>query len=72
MMIGVGLISTVSHTLYRPHWYLLAGMVAANRRITDNLLRARNEATSLEPVREDSDRLGIQRMRQRPSTQGLS
>jgi putative inorganic carbon (hco3(-)) transporter len=48
MMIGVGLISTVSHTLYRPHWYLLAGMVAANRRIADSLVHS--EKTSLEPA----------------------
>jgi O-antigen ligase len=33
MMFGVGLISLVSHTLFRPYWYLLAGMVAANRAV---------------------------------------
>jgi O-antigen ligase len=35
MMIGIAVVSSVSHTLYRPYWYLLAGMVAANRRIAD-------------------------------------
>jgi O-antigen ligase len=44
MMIGIGLVSTVSHTLYRPHWYLLAGMVAANRRIARTTLQ--NELTT--------------------------
>jgi putative inorganic carbon (HCO3(-)) transporter len=39
MMIGIGLVSTVSHTLYRPHWYLLAGMVAANRSVARRILR---------------------------------
>jgi putative inorganic carbon (HCO3(-)) transporter len=33
MLIGVVVISSVSHTLFRPYWYLLAGMVAANRAI---------------------------------------
>jgi O-antigen ligase len=44
MLVGVGIISSVSHTLYRPYWYLLAGMVAANRRIAGSL--ARDGATS--------------------------
>ena len=72
MMIGVGLISTVSHTLYRPYWYLLAGMVAANRRIAESILQARNEVPVLEPAAKGLDRFGIHRMRQRPSTQGWS
>lgn len=38
MLIGIGLISLVSHTLYRPYWYLLAGLVAANRAVTLKLL----------------------------------
>jgi O-antigen ligase len=33
MCLGVIIISTVGHTLYRPYWYLLAGLVAANRSI---------------------------------------
>src|SRR5580704_8567455 len=38
MMVGIGVVSTVSHTLYRPYWYLLAGLVAANRAVTSKLL----------------------------------
>ncbi len=33
MLLGVALISSVSHTLFRPYWYLLAGIVAANRAV---------------------------------------
>jgi putative inorganic carbon (HCO3(-)) transporter len=33
MLIVVAVISSVSHTLFRPYWYILAGMVAANRAI---------------------------------------
>jgi hypothetical protein len=52
MMIGIGLVSTVSHTLYRPHWYLLAGMVAANRRIVSTVLH-KGATSSVEPAEED-------------------
>jgi putative inorganic carbon (HCO3(-)) transporter len=38
MMVGIGVVSTVSHTLYRPYWYLLAGLVAANRAVTSKML----------------------------------
>jgi O-antigen ligase len=31
MLLGVLAVSFVGHTLYRPYWYLLGGMVAANR-----------------------------------------
>jgi O-antigen ligase len=37
MMIGIALISLVSHTLYRPYWYLLAGLVSANYGIAHRL-----------------------------------
>ena len=70
MMIGVGLISTVSHTLYRPHWYLLAGMVAANRRIADSMVRS--EATSLQPEVDELYGHFLRRMRQRPNIPELS
>ena len=33
MFVGVIILSLVGHTLYRPYWYLLAGLVAANRNI---------------------------------------
>lgn len=39
MMIGIGVVSSVSHTLYRPYWYLLAGLVAANRALTSQNLQ---------------------------------
>jgi hypothetical protein len=52
MLIGMGLISTVSHTLYRPYWYLLAGMVAANRRVTQTIVRG-GATTFGEPAEED-------------------
>lgn len=43
MLIAVGLISIVSHTLYRPYWYLLAGLVSANRRLTESQATAQEE-----------------------------
>jgi putative inorganic carbon (HCO3(-)) transporter len=33
MFVGVVILSAVGHTLYRPYWYVLAGLVAANRGI---------------------------------------
>ena len=33
MYVGVIILSVVGHTLYRPYWYLLAGLVAANRNL---------------------------------------
>jgi len=33
MMVGIAIVSTVSHTLYRPYWYMLAGLVSANQAI---------------------------------------
>lgn len=41
MFAGVIILSSVSHTLYRPFWYLLAGLVAANRNIVFAQLKAR-------------------------------
>jgi hypothetical protein len=32
MLIALIAMSSVSHTLYRPYWYLLGGLVAANNR----------------------------------------
>jgi O-antigen ligase len=40
MMIGIASMSLVSHTLYRPYWYLLAGLVSANYRTTRIVRRA--------------------------------
>jgi O-antigen ligase len=52
MCVGVLILSLVGHTLYRPYWYLLAGLVAANRNIVYTRL-----AASEKRKREDSDRL---------------
>jgi putative inorganic carbon (HCO3(-)) transporter len=37
MFVGIVILSIVSHTLYGPYWYVLGGLVAANR----NILRAK-------------------------------
>lgn len=50
MMLGIGVISFVSHTLYRPYWYLLGGLVAANRSVTLGQLDQ-----NAEPAAESSD-----------------
>lgn len=41
MFVGVVILSIVSHTLYRPYWYILGGLVAANRNILIARLRRR-------------------------------
>jgi putative inorganic carbon (HCO3(-)) transporter len=41
MYVGVLILSLVGHTLYRPYWYLLAGLVAANRNIAYSKLKER-------------------------------
>jgi O-antigen ligase len=46
MYAGVLILSLVGHTLYRPYWYLLAGLVAANRNITYAKLRKRAKLQS--------------------------
>jgi len=40
MYVGIFIVSTVSHTLYRPYWYLLGGLVAANRGILLSKLKS--------------------------------
>ena len=35
LLAGVAVASVFGHTLYRPYWYLLGGMVAANRFVAD-------------------------------------
>ena len=37
MLVGVLVLSCVSHTLYRPYWYLIAGLIAANCSIAETL-----------------------------------
>ena len=53
MMVAVAVVSTVSHTLYRPYWYLLAGLVAANSVSTSKTLR-RNQALKAEPLPQET------------------
>jgi O-antigen ligase len=38
MFVGVLILSAVGHTLYRPYWYVLAGLVAANQNILSRKL----------------------------------
>jgi O-antigen ligase len=37
MLLGVIAVSCVGHTLYRPYWYLLGGLAAANRLVADHI-----------------------------------
>jgi len=37
LLAGVAVMSIFGHTLYRPYWYLLGGMVAANRFVADQV-----------------------------------
>lgn len=46
MYVGTIILSVVGHTLYRPYWYLLAGLVVANQRIV-RALRSESEEVDL-------------------------
>ena len=35
LLVGVAVVSVFGHTLYRPYWYLLGGLVGANRFLVD-------------------------------------
>jgi O-antigen ligase len=37
LLAGVSIVSVFGHTLYRPYWYLLGGLVAANRFVADQV-----------------------------------
>jgi putative inorganic carbon (hco3(-)) transporter len=41
MFVGIVIVSIVSHTLYGPYWYVLGGLVAANRSILRAKLQSR-------------------------------
>lgn len=62
MFFGVTLISTVSHTLYRPYWFLLAGLAIANRSIVRRISSASDaeevESTASEELLSESDSFG--------------
>lgn len=57
MFVGVIILSLVGHTLYRPYWYLLAGLVAANHNIVYAKLkeRAKLKAASVGKASQASD-----------------
>jgi putative inorganic carbon (hco3(-)) transporter len=58
MYVAVVIISLVSHTLYRPYWYILAGLVAANRNIVAATVKApRKKVVDNEPPTEPSPEL---------------
>jgi O-antigen ligase len=52
MFVGVALMSSVSHTLYRPYWFLLAGLATANRSIVRRIL-ADSTAQEHEPTESE-------------------
>jgi len=47
MLVGVLVLSCVSHTLYRPYWYLIGGLIAANCSIAE-AIRQRQAAPAEE------------------------
>jgi len=57
MLLGLVIMSAVSHTLLRPYWYLLGGLVAANWRVAQTALRS---STTVE-VKESEEKqlLGV-------------
>jgi len=48
MFVGNAFIGLVSHTLYRPYWYMLAGLVVANRLVTRHVLATQTPAPVVE------------------------
>jgi O-antigen ligase len=58
MFVAILLISVVGHSLYRPYWYLLAGLAAANRTLAFGLLRKETakvvEPSGVKDVRKES------------------
>ena len=49
MFVGIIILSAVSHTLYRPYWYLLAALVTANLGILSSRLKSLGPAAVTEP-----------------------
>jgi O-antigen ligase len=46
MFVGTIMLSAAGHTLYRPFWYVLGGLIAANRNILLAKLQLEEEATN--------------------------
>jgi O-antigen ligase len=55
MFVGIVILSIVSHTLYGPYWYVLGGLVAANRNILSAKLQRRAKLQAA--ANRDSDNL---------------
>jgi putative inorganic carbon (HCO3(-)) transporter len=53
MLLGVLAVSVVGHTLYRPYWYILGGLAAANRMLVDRM-QAREDAEASAAAQESS------------------
>jgi len=49
MLLGVLVLSCVSHTLYRPYWYLLGGLIAANCNIVEAACQRQTAKAQAEP-----------------------
>jgi O-antigen ligase len=49
MFLGIGILSFVSHVLYRPYWYMLAGLVSADAMVCSNILASRKTAGTDQP-----------------------
>lgn len=51
LLAGVAVVSVFGHTLYRPYWYLLGGLVAANRFVADQVEKSEVGSAPGERVR---------------------
>jgi O-antigen ligase len=62
MLLGVFIMSIVSHTLYRPYWYLLGGLVVANHVAAQSVLGAMAPGGSSDeaPSKDEGSRLDVQ------------
>jgi O-antigen ligase len=54
MFVGVLTLSAAGHTLYRPYWYLLGGMVAANENLLRTKLKKASSGQSIDTVEPES------------------
>ncbi len=55
MLLGLLIISMVGHSLYRPYWYLLGGLVAANRHIVDTTLGEEPATVPADQTKENEE-----------------
>ena len=59
MFVGIVILSAVGHTLYRPFWYVLGGLVAANQNIFLTKLKLEEETTNPDNPSDESSPSGI-------------